>query len=435
MKKNTLSLFYAKILAVSLFFYLPIVATAQVLFTQDFNSSTTLSTYIGSGSNQFDFIGVNATGSSSVYASSNRLNLQRNVNNVAFARTTDLASPAPNVLKIKFKFLATFGAAASPLGTQAVVYVGSDLVGAANTTGELANNASRHSSFGLTIAGSNLFYVRELTGFTYSNGGTTPYTGQQEITWFINNSGAEISYSDPAGGSSILANDVADLWVGTTRIFTIISPAAGADKPLTDFKVLFSNSNGNSAIAFDDIEISIPTYVVPVTLSKFTAKKAGAANQLTWTTETEINNKGYDVERQDANGTWESLGFVKGLDKPSTYTFEDKTPLSISYYRLRQIDFDGKETLSKVVSVSQTQKGQIRIAPNPASDKVRISLFDNDRLESTTVTVYDLMGRQVLQQKTTANGLELDVSSLAKGVYLVKINTNNSIYTEKIIRQ
>jgi Secretion system C-terminal sorting domain len=174
---------------------------------------------------------------------------------------------------------------------------------------------------------------------------------------------------------------------------------------------------------------------IPIELLGVTAKAVNDKNVVAWETATEINNKGFDVQRQNANGTWESLGFVKGENKPSTYTFEDKGPLSISYYRLRQIDFDGKESLSKVVSVRQTQKGQIQISPNPTSDKVNILLSNNDRLESTTITVYDLIGRQVLTQKTTANALELDMSNLAKGTYLVKIDANNSVYTEKIIRQ
>jgi hypothetical protein len=175
--------------------------------------------------------------------------------------------------------------------------------------------------------------------------------------------------------------------------------------------------------------------VIPIELLSITAKAVNNTNVVAWETATEINNKGFDVQRKTANGTWESLGFVEGANKPSTYTFEDKGPLSISYYRLRQMDFDGKESLSKVVSVAQNQKGQIRISPNPTSDKVNILLSNNDRFESTTVTVYDLIGRQVLTQKTTANAVELDMSNLAKGTYLVKIDANNSVYTEKIIRQ
>ena len=432
MKRNITASFYAKCLAFSLCFYLPSAAKAQVLFTQDFSSSTTISTYVGTGANQFDFIGVNSTGSSSVYASSNRLNLQRNGNNVGFAKTTDLSVPAPNVLKIKFKLSSPFGTAMAS-GTAGVFYVGSDLVAAANTTGEIATpaNGSRHSTLGITIAGTNMFYLRELVGFTNS----TTYTGAQDVTWYINNSGVSINYTDPAGGTSLLADDMADVWVGTTRIFAAI-PAITPSQTIPDFKFLFTNASGNSAIAIDDIEISTGfSTPVPVTLSSFTAQKVGATNQLIWKTESEFDNRGYDVQRQTPNDNWESLGFVKGLNKASAYIFEDKAPLSISYYRLRQIDFDGKETLSKVVSVSQSQKGQIRISPNPASDKINIVLSNNDPSVSTSITVYDLVGKQVLMQKTTADMLELDMSSLTKGTYLLKIDSNNSTYTEKIIRQ
>ncbi|MBL7813392.1 MAG: T9SS type A sorting domain-containing protein [Saprospiraceae bacterium] len=422
----------ANCLAFLLISVVPVSIKAQILFTQDFNASTTISTYIGTGPNQFDFIGVNGTGSSSVYASSNRLNLQRNGNNVGFARTIDLATPAPDVLKIKFKISVPFGTAMAS-GTAGVFYVGSDLVAAANTTGEISTptNGSRHSTLGITIAGANMFYLRELVGFT--NSGT--YTGIQDVTWFINNSGATINYTDPAGGSSSLADDVSDVWVGTTRVFAAI-PAITPSQTIPDFKFLFNNANGNSAIALDDIEISTGFGTpIPVTLSSFTAQNTGATNQLIWKTESELNNKGYDIQRQSPNGNWESLGFVKGLNKASRYTFEDKTPLSISYYRLRQMDFDGKETLSKVVSVSQNQKGQVHISPNPASDKINIVLPNNDPSVSTTITVYDLVGKQVLAQKTMALVYDLDISGLAKGTYLIKINSSNSIYTEKIIRQ
>ncbi len=442
MKKNITSLFSAKNLALALFFSAPMAATAQILMSQDFSTTGAISsTYVGTGANQFDFIGVNPSGMSSVYGTggaTGRLVFQRNSNNLAFAKTTDFTPTAsPDLLKIKFKLAVSFGAAMTT-GTAGVFYVGSGLVAAANTTGETASN--RHSQFGVRIATGG-FYLRDMGLFTDS----PTYTGEQVVTWYINNSGVTINYNDPSGSSTALDNDKSHVWVGTTRVdFTNPTTmavnntiqATTASQTLKNFKFLFNNANGNSAIAIDDLEISTGNNVViPVTLSSFKAKKMEAANQLTWTTETEINNKGYDVQRQTSNGSWEALGFVKGTGLPSTYSFEDKTPLSISYYRLRQMDFDGKETLSKVVSVAQSQKGQVRVSPNPASDKVNISLSNNDGFEATIITVYDLLGKQVLTQKTTANTVELDMSSLAKGTYLLKINANNSVYTEKITRQ
>jgi hypothetical protein len=428
MKISFTTLFTAKNLALSMCVALPMLATAQtVLFSQDF-SGATIGSHVGSGGNLLDFIGTNTPNSStppsSVYLSTNKLAMQRNGANVAFVKSTDFTT-TPTTLKIKFKFNVSFGSAMAS-GTAAVFYLGGGFNANTTTTSEV-----RHSSLGFVFAAGSTFNVRNLNDFTLS----TAYSGQQEITWYVNNGGSTITYPDPSGGTSSLDDDKADVWVGTSRIFTAI-PAVTPTQDITDFKFLFNNANGNSAFAIDDIEMSTGfAGTIPITLSSFTAKKAGETNQLTWTTESEINNKGYNVERQTANGTWASLGFVKGADKPSTYTFEDKGPLSISYYRLRQIDFDGKETLSKVVSVSQNQKGQIHISPNPTSDKVNIILSENDRFESATITVYDLIGKQVLMQKTTANTFELDVSSLAKGTYLVKIDADNSTFTRKIMRQ
>jgi hypothetical protein len=173
--------------------------------------------------------------------------------------------------------------------------------------------------------------------------------------------------------------------------------------------------------------------VVPVELLSFTATPLSKTNLLTWATATERTNKGFDVQRQKANGEWTSIGFVAGQGKASTYTFEDEAPLSISYYRLRQMDFDGKEELSKVVSVHQNKSGSVRITPNPTSGKVQISLPTNDA--ATIITLYDLSGRQMLTQKATYTHIELDLSAFAKGIYIVEIQSNKETFREKIVRQ
>ena len=436
MKKTFTSFFSAKNSALLFLFGLPMLSTAQVLFTQNFNSSTVLTDYWNASptEHQFDFIGIAGTtstsaGSSVNNASSlNKLRAYRFAGVYAFARTTDFVQNAtPSVLKIKFKINVISHTATTTSPGGGSFSVGSGFAASATAEDTLVTVHSR-LAFGFVGNSTPNFFLR--TGIINS----ATYNGEQDVSWYINNSGASINYTNPDGvGSTSLANDKADIWVGTTRIFSDISASVPAQN-LTDFKFTFNNSGGT--ITVDDIEISTGSNVViPITLSSFAAKKTGAANQLTWTTATEINNNGYHVERQSGNGTWASLDFVKGNNKASTYIFEDKDPLSISYYRLRQVDFDGKESLSKVVSVNQIRKGSIGIFPNPTSDKVNITLSDNDRLESTMVAVYNLIGKQVLVQKTTANTLELDMSSLAKGTYLLKIDTNNSTYTKKIIKQ
>lgn len=442
MKISFTFFFNAKILALSLFFCAPMVTLAQVLFTQNFNSVTSenLTPFTGSGADQFDYIAAPTGGTTAstvrVFNASypNKLRLFKgssNSNNPAVARTTDLVA-TPDFLRIKFKVEVAYTNATNATNTAIVFYVGSGF-----STDNVAPTTNIHARFGIglftngTTYSSGTFVVRNMTSFASS----ADFTGQQEITWYINHSGSEQSYTNPAGGTSTVANDKSDVWIGTTNPAHLDEMNAPTSTALTDFK--FVSSLPSSTVVLDDIEVTGANGVVlPVSLTNFTAKKAGTINQLTWETESETNNKGYNVERQNTNGTWVSLGFVNSNGKAATYNFTDNTPLSISYYRLRQIDLDGVETLSKIVSVRQNTKGRISIAPNPTTEYVNIFLNKDDVSEGNiTLNLYDITGKQVLLQNTTAETLQLDLSHLAKGVYLLTVQSDNTIYQEKIIRQ
>lgn len=92
-------------------------------------------------------------------------------------------------------------------------------------------------------------------------------------------------------------------------------------------------------------------------------------------------------------------------------------------------------TATSAVSTRDITEGVISISPNPTSDKVRITLPDNTHSESTMVTLYDLVGKQVWAQKMATYNIEVDMTTLVKGAYLVRITNNNSIYSGKIIHQ
>jgi len=414
---------------------MPLFANAQVLLFQDFNSSTVVADYVGTGQHQFDYIGTGGT--SSVYITNSRIQLQRN-NTAAAIVKKNIAATSPSLLRIQFKLNSPFGGV---LANPAIVYVGSGLVASNNVTGEVATApGNRHSSFGIgfnaTIpnpcgtGNTNEFYLRSNSTTPVVNSGN--FSCEQTINWFINNSGSGITYANPAGGSSTLVDDAADIWVGNTRVFAAI-PAIDPNQTLDDFKIFYNNGSG--AISFDDILFMTGVNALPVAISTLKAAMAGAANQINWSTASEFNNKGFYIERQTKTGTWESIGFVAGSNKAATYTFKDEKPLQVSNYRLRQVDLDGKETFSSVVTVTQKFRDRISIAPNPASNVVTIDLTQLKVSNNfATAVLYDLTGRKVMTQNSKTGTIQLDLTNVPKGNYVLNVLCDGNNFNEKIVK-
>ena len=163
---------------------------------------------------------------------------------------------------------------------------------------------------------------------------------------------------------------------------------------------------------------------LPVSLVTFRGQHIGGINRLVWQTETETNNKGFQIERspqppKGAFPTWETIGTVNAKGKAATYEFTDKAPFGgWGLYRLRQIDNDGKETLSKVISIASKDKGKLAVYPNPVTSVLTI---ETELIGS--FQIINLLGQQVLTGKTPSEGRGLDVSALPQGTYFLKVGT------------
>ena len=153
---------------------------------------------------------------------------------------------------------------------------------------------------------------------------------------------------------------------------------------------------------------------LPVELSQFDANTEGGKNNLTWRTESEKDNSHFDIERSTDGTTFRNIGQVKGNNKPSSYQYTDAAPFTTSYYRLKQVDNDGKFAYSKVVSIVQTSKSKgLTIYPNPVSSHLTI-----ENTEGVNFQILNLLGQQVLAGKATQ---QIDVSRLPQGTYVLKV--------------
>jgi hypothetical protein len=167
-----------------------------------------------------------------------------------------------------------------------------------------------------------------------------------------------------------------------------------------------------------------------IELAKFTAKADGTVNHIAWSTVSEKNNNTFQIERS-ANGlSFTNIGTVKGSGTTNVgrdYNFTDEAPLpsssgsaiSINYYRLRSVDFDGKSEVSNVVTVFRSTSGKLKVYPNVTSDKLTVS---TDSPDGQTYIMTNLLGATVQVGQLTGQK-EVFVNGLSAGTYLLKVGS------------
>jgi hypothetical protein len=180
---------------------------------------------------------------------------------------------------------------------------------------------------------------------------------------------------------------------------------------------------------------------LPVSLLHFNGKLVGSTVLLDWSTASEINNRKFVIERTSDYLTWTAIGEVAGIGNSSTvnnYNFRDYTPLNgISYYRLRQVDFNGAVAFSNV-AVIQLGEHQIpvsiSISPNPFDGDLTITSNVID--ENMDISIYDVLGRVVyLVNHKTDNGIVKIQPELPSGTYIITIQTESIVQQSKIIKK
>jgi hypothetical protein len=174
---------------------------------------------------------------------------------------------------------------------------------------------------------------------------------------------------------------------------------------------------------------------LPVSFVKFTAERSGSEVLLTWDVTNEVNNDRYEVEHSLGNGSFKKIGTVSARSGNSnTYRLTDKNPgLSHSnFYRIKQVDNDGKSSFSPVRMVKFESKSLMTITPNPAT--TFINVYSNEA--GLNVNVFDESGKRVASKVVTNGSVQFDISRLAKGIYMVVAERNGvRVETTRIVKQ
>ena len=178
--------------------------------------------------------------------------------------------------------------------------------------------------------------------------------------------------------------------------------------------------------------------ILPTEIVSFDANLENEVVKTTWTTATEINNDYYVVQRSKDAINFEQIGTVQGAGNSSiilNYTFYDEHPYKgISYYRLKQVDFNGDYSYTGIKSVYLAPISILNIYPNPAKNFVNIIIGTPSDM-NITAEVFNNIGQRITKIEkiitTGRSNLTINTSNLSSGNYIFKITTPNDTTLEK----
>ena len=182
--------------------------------------------------------------------------------------------------------------------------------------------------------------------------------------------------------------------------------------------------------------------VLPLQLLSFNASLQNKSVAVQWSTANEINTNYFNVERSKDAVSFSALQQVTAKGNSAgvqTYNITDLQPLQgTSYYRLKEVDNDGRITYSSIVPVTVLNNGVIVISPNPVRDAIKV-VMQSASNSSVTLQVVDMKGRVLAMQKasvvTGRNEIAIPAGSLARGVYVLKVIENNAIQTIRFVKE
>ena len=219
---------------------------------------------------------------------------------------------------------------------------------------------------------------------------------------------------------------------GTSGNWKIVSSASSK----TASQILFTGqalSDGDGHYALGTIDATASP--LPVELLSFEATKIKRTVELNWKTATEINNDYFEIQHSENTKDWELIGIVDGNGNSNeiiSYNFTHQNPNNgVNYYRLKQVDFDGKFSFSQIKSVTIGNTKHIEIYPNPSNGLIHITnITSNSKIELLD------MNSRVINIDVQYNDGEaiLNLDRLPKSIYFIRVISSNRVETYRVIK-
>lgn len=283
----------------------------------------------------------------------------------------------------------------------------------------------------------NDYSYHNFSGGTYDPATITrPYSNQLRLNIVLNNT----------NNGTVVTTDYLDV---VTLYFSVLNPDGFTNLAWQTENIDFDIYEGDNETLFDlgvfTDENSTP---LPVELEAFTAEQKGVNVLLKWSTVTEVNSFGFEIERKFENGEdndWLKIGFVNSSGNSSSrkeYSFVDnKLNKNGRYlYRLKEIDTNGEIKILKEISVDVSLKNKFELAqnfPNPFNPSTVISWFLPEQTV-TTIKIYNIIGAEVatLVNESLPAGMhdaKFDAAHLPSGTYIYSIQAGSHKEVKKML--
>ncbi|GAB1446163.1 hypothetical protein MASR2M41_19190 [Flammeovirgaceae bacterium] len=212
-----------------------------------------------------------------------------------------------------------------------------------------------------------------------------------------------------------------------------VTPISGS---VSNGIVVFSNVNFQNGDRFTlgNTDSSSP---LPIELIMFKATPERDAVKLNWKTASEFNNDYFSVERSLDGEQWQLIGTVTGAGttrEENTYESMDYQPIrGVSYYRLRQTDFDGKISFSHIERVDFAGQNLIQVFPNPSEGI--FYLVNSTQLDVESIRVVNSLGQQVFPLIKKGDTISIDLNSLSQGIYILQVWNGTFLSSVRLVKR
>lgn len=307
-------------------------------------------------------------------------------------------------------------------------YLGSGSAPLASGTWALINNT------GSTIIGFTFSFKAQV----HRNGSSQPSV---TVTYSTSASAANPGGTNLTAFSPALTyNDgTANIAAGATMSRTVSSISI-PDGNYLFIRFVHSAGTNSDILTWDDVSVTPEFAPLPVSLISFNAKKLSEKINLVWSTATEINNSHFELERSVNGQEFSTIATVQGAGNSNqvlNYSVTDEQPAKgINYYRLKQTDFNGDYSYSKIIAQENSAAGFEIVKMGTSEEQVTLALY-SDETGYVTMELIDMSGKCVYKKDISVeqgySNHSIPTGNLT-GIYLIKMfnSARNKIQTVKV---